>query len=77
VSRIEKGEWTAVRVLQAYMSQAVRAHAKTNCLTEIMFEPALLRATQLDEEFSRSRKLVGPLHGVPLSLKDQCKQSVL
>jgi Asp-tRNA(Asn)/Glu-tRNA(Gln) amidotransferase A subunit family amidase len=42
-----------------------------------MFEPALLRATQLDEEFSRSRKLVGPLHGVPLSLKDQCKQSVL
>jgi len=34
VSRIERGEWTATQVLEAYISRAAFAHAKTNCLTE-------------------------------------------
>jgi hypothetical protein len=34
VSRIESGEWTATQVLEAYISRAAFAHAKTNCLTE-------------------------------------------
>ncbi len=27
----------------------------------------------LDEAFARTGELVGPLHGVPLSVKDQCR----
>ena len=34
VSRIEKGEWTASRVLEAYIARAAIAHERTNCLTE-------------------------------------------
>lgn len=34
VERIEKGEWTATRVLEAYIARAAIAHEKTNCLTE-------------------------------------------
>jgi hypothetical protein len=37
VSRIERGEWTATQVLEAYISRAAFAHAKTNCLTEGKF----------------------------------------
>lgn len=34
VKRIESGQWTAVGVLEAYISRASLAHAHTNCLTE-------------------------------------------
>ncbi|KAG6845501.1 hypothetical protein H0H87_008398 [Tephrocybe sp. NHM501043] len=34
VARIQKGEWTASQVVDAYIAKAVQAHAVTNCLTE-------------------------------------------
>ena len=37
-----------------------------------MYEEALEAAKALDEEFKRTKKVKGPLHGVPFSLKDQC-----
>jgi amidase len=41
-----------------------------NCLTEIFFEQAYARAQYLDAEFQRTGKPIGPLHGLPISLKD-------
>lgn len=38
----------------------------------VLFEDAKKQARELDEEFSRTGKLRGPLHGVPMSFKDQC-----
>ena len=35
----------------------------------VIFEKARQRAKELDEEFARTGKLIGPLHGVPLSVK--------
>jgi amidase len=37
-----------------------------------MFTQALERAAELDREFATTGQLRGPLHGVPISLKDQC-----
>lgn len=70
-SRIEAGEWTASQVLEAFMSRAVYAQQRSNCVTEVMFEQARQRAKELDVEFSKTGKLKGPLHGVPMSFKDQ------
>lgn len=39
--------------------------------TEVMFGDALERAAKLDEYLSQNGKPVGPLHGVPMTLKDQ------
>ena len=36
-----------------------------------MFDSAMERATQLDAHFARTGELVGPLHGLPISVKDQ------
>lgn len=44
---------------------------QTNCLTEILFDRALQRSRELDEYFRQERKPIGPLHGLPVSLKDQ------
>ncbi|KAH7868391.1 amidase signature domain-containing protein [Lentinula edodes] len=71
VSRIEKGDWTAREVVEAYISQAAKAHIATNCLTEVLFQQALKLAEELDAEFAVTKKLRGPLHGVPFSAKDQ------
>ncbi|KAI0027805.1 amidase signature domain-containing protein [Vararia minispora EC-137] len=71
VQHIEKGEWTASQVLEAYIARAVQAQQETRCLTEVFLERARAEARSLDEHFSTSKTLRGPLHGVPVSLKDQ------
>jgi amidase len=43
---------------------------QTNCLTEHFFPRALERAQYLDEYLKREGKVIGPLHGLPISLKD-------
>ena len=40
-------------------------------LTEILFDDALTRAHELDRLYAQNGRLVGPLHGVPMTLKDQ------
>ena len=47
------------------------ATIQTNCLTEIFIDRALKRAAWLDEQLKSTGKVVGPLHGLPISLKDQ------
>lgn len=41
-----------------------------NCLTEICFDEALEAARKLDKSFNATGKLQGPLHGLPISIKD-------
>lgn len=53
-----------------FCHKALEADAHVNCLTEIIFEEALQRARALDAHFKSTRKLIGPLHGIPVSLKD-------
>ncbi|KDQ61771.1 hypothetical protein JAAARDRAFT_31250 [Jaapia argillacea MUCL 33604] len=71
VRRIKLGQWMAIDVLEAYIARAALAHSITNCLTEVFFETARKEARALDEEFARTGHLKGPLHGVPVSFKDQ------
>jgi len=39
-------------------------------LTEILFPEALARAKFLDEHLEKTGQVIGPLHGLPISLKD-------
>jgi len=39
-------------------------------LSEINFENALARASALDASYEQTASPVGPLHGLPISLKD-------
>jgi len=71
VSKIASGEWTAVSVTNALCKRASVAQQLINCLTEICFDEAIARAEELDAYFAREGKTVGPLHGLPISFKDQ------
>ncbi|KAJ5470894.1 hypothetical protein N7530_008251 [Penicillium desertorum] len=68
---MEKGEFQVEQVIKAYIQRAVVAHLLTNSLTEVLFEDALEQAKQLDADFAKTGKLKGPLHGIPITLKDQ------
>ncbi|KDQ31042.1 hypothetical protein PLEOSDRAFT_1092424 [Pleurotus ostreatus PC15] len=69
--RLASGSWSAVEVTTAFYKRAIIAHQLTNCLTEIFVDKALARAAALDEHLKTTGKVVGPLHGLPVSLKDQ------
>ena len=43
---------------------------QVNCPSEVIFKEALRRAAELDLYFETHGKPIGPLHGLPISLKD-------
>ncbi|KAJ5352575.1 hypothetical protein N7452_001549 [Penicillium brevicompactum] len=65
------GAWTSVEVTEAFCHRAAVAHQMVNCLHEIFFDEALATAKALDAYFVTHGKPLGPLHGLPVSLKDQ------
>ncbi|KAI9652013.1 MAG: hypothetical protein M1831_007254 [Alyxoria varia] len=71
LSKIGSGTYSSIQVVDAFCKRAAIAHQINNCLHEVFFDQALQRAKELDERFSNLQKPVGPLHGLPISLKDQ------
>ncbi|KAI1104665.1 amidase [Jackrogersella minutella] len=68
--KLASGELKSETVTRAFCKRAVAAHQLTNCLSETCFERGLETAKKLDEHLARTGKPVGPLHGLPISLKD-------
>lgn len=61
---------TAVAVAVAFAKRAIIAHQLTCCLTQWLMDEAVAQAKQLDEYMAEHGKPIGPLHGVPISIKD-------
>lgn len=68
---ISAGKLTATEVTRAYCHRAALVHQIVNCCSEIFIDEALERAKKLDKHFASTGETVGPLHGIPISLKDQ------
>lgn len=65
------GQWKARDVAEAFCHRAALAHQLISCLHEIFFDAAIKDAEAADEHFTATGEPVGPLHGLPISLKDQ------
>ncbi|KAL8815907.1 MAG: hypothetical protein Q9223_005010, partial [Gallowayella weberi] len=63
VQDVQKNLIRPIDILRSYGKVALKAHAKTNCLTEIMINPGA-------EQWIEHVNLKGPLAGIPISLKD-------
>ncbi|RSH94942.1 hypothetical protein EHS25_000026 [Saitozyma podzolica] len=70
VQKMGKGELKSYGVTLAFCKRAAIAQQLTNCLTEIFFDAALSTAKSIDETFASTSQPIGPLHGLPISLKD-------
>ncbi|KAJ6178101.1 hypothetical protein N7519_008562 [Penicillium mononematosum] len=62
---------TSEALTAAFCKRAAIAQQVTKCLTEIFFDKALQRARELDDYLMRTGEVVGPLHGIPVSVKDR------
>ena len=62
---------TSYEITKAFCHRAALAHQLINCCSEIFFDRAFARAKELDEYYETTGELKGPLHGLPISLKDQ------
>ncbi|KAJ7737081.1 amidase signature domain-containing protein [Mycena metata] len=70
LGRIERKELTAVQVVTAFGKRAAIAHQLLSCLTAFFLDEALVRAQELDDFYENTGRFVGPLHGLPISIKD-------
>ncbi|KAI1608146.1 general amidase [Exophiala viscosa] len=71
LKRLHSAELSAVEVLEAYTKQAIFTQQLVGVLTETMIPEAFENAQALDKILAETGKPVGPLHGLPISLKDQ------
>ncbi|KAI4620720.1 uncharacterized protein J4E87_007048 [Alternaria ethzedia] len=70
VKMMAEGQLTSTEVVTAFCKRAAVAQQCVSCLTEIMFEEALARARECDDFLKNEGRVMGPLHGLPISLKD-------
>ena len=70
VASLASGKYTSTTVATAFLRRAGLAQALTNCITELLPQRAIARANFLDEYHSKHGKPIGPLHGLPISVKE-------
>ncbi|KIW84751.1 hypothetical protein Z517_00139 [Fonsecaea pedrosoi CBS 271.37] len=70
LSALASKKLSCAEVAEAFCHRAAIAQQLTNCLTEPLFDSAIHRAKELDAYLSQTGKPFGPLHGLPVSVKD-------
>ncbi|KAJ5248225.1 Amidase [Penicillium chrysogenum] len=68
--KLSSGELSSLKLTRVFAKRAALAHQLTTCCTEIFFEQAFAVAQGLDDYLAKTGKTVGPLHGLPVSIKD-------
>lgn len=70
-SKISKSELSSVEVLKAFAHRAVIVQQLTHFAMDFFIHEGIERAQELDDYLAKNGKTVGPLHGLPISLKEQ------
>ncbi|MEN9493225.1 MAG: hypothetical protein RJA63_3674, partial [Pseudomonadota bacterium] len=67
--RIAAQELSSVQVVRAFVGQITRHNVTYNAIVQLDLDAALERAKAADEALARG-EVWGPLHGVPVTVKD-------
>jgi len=70
VAGLAAGRLRSVAVTGAFLGRAGVAQRLANCVTELLPAAALARARELDDHLAAHGTPVGPLHGLPVSVKE-------
>src|SRR5512139_1181922 len=69
LTSLEKSEMSSEELLKLYLSRVERLRSTVNAVVTLDADRALAEARRCDEERARG-DLRGPLHGLPLTVKD-------
>src|SRR5258708_35506625 len=69
-ARIRAGQLSAVEAVEAYIARIEAVNPKINAVVIKLYDAARAEARAADERRARGEPL-GPLHGVPITIKDQ------
>ncbi|MBY0493195.1 MAG: amidase [Cyanobacteria bacterium] len=72
-ARVARGEITSERLTEDCLSKIKELNPKLNAFITVTADDALALARQADKEIAAGRR-IGPLHGIPISLKDLIDQ---
>jgi amidase len=64
------GKLTSTEVTRSFLQRAGLASKLVNCITELLPERSLQRAADLDKYYAQHGTPIGPLHGLPISVKE-------
>ncbi len=67
--QIRRREISAVELVEAHLSQIERLNPQLNAFVQLRTEDALREAAEADKAVARNNAKLGPLHGVPISIK--------
>ncbi|PFH56808.1 hypothetical protein XA68_15958 [Ophiocordyceps unilateralis] len=70
LDKLASGTIRSEEATAAFCKRAAAAHQLVNCLSETCFDRALASARDRDRHLASTGRTVGPLHGLPVSLKD-------
>ncbi|KAK7708812.1 hypothetical protein SLS57_008873 [Botryosphaeria dothidea] len=70
LAALAAGTLTSTATTTAFLRRAALAQHATNCITELLPARALARAAELDAHLATHGQPIGPLHGLPVSVKE-------
>jgi amidase len=70
LEKLHSGQWSSESVTTAFCKRAAVAQQCLNVATELMFDEAIDTARQYDRHLAETGSIKGPLHGLPISVKD-------
>jgi len=70
LSQLASRELSCIETTNAFLRRAAVAQRLVNCVTELLPDRALARAQYLDDYIATHGKPIGPLHGLPISVKE-------
>jgi aspartyl-tRNA(Asn)/glutamyl-tRNA(Gln) amidotransferase subunit A len=72
-ARVARGEVTSHKLTEECLAKIAALNPKLNAFITVTADEALAQARHADKEISAGRR-IGPLHGIPISLKDLIDQ---
>ncbi|EXF81460.1 amidase [Colletotrichum fioriniae PJ7] len=70
LEKYKSGQWTVKQVVTAFLKKTTIIQQLTNFATEILADDAMKKAGELDAHLQKTGQLAGPLHGIPISVKE-------
>lgn len=70
LTALTTGKLSSTEVTDAFLRRAGLAQHLVNCVTEVMVPQAMERAKYCDEYLAKYGRPIGPLHGLPISVKE-------